>query len=121
MFEYKAEVVRVIDGDTVVLNIDLGFNTIIRDEHVRLYGIDAPESRTRDLAEKEKGLAAKDFLKSILSPGDVVTFRSDRYDSTGKYGRSLGTILKTVGDQVIDVNQLMISEGHAVPYFGSKR
>jgi len=121
MYRYNAKVVRVIDGDTVVLDIDLGFGVTITDESIRMYGINAPESRTRDLVEKEKGLAAKEYIKTLLAPGDSVILRSDLFDKRGKYGRILGTIIVSALGQEMNVNDKMISEGHAVPYFGGKR
>ncbi len=71
MYEYKCKVVHIVDGDTVDIDIDLGFGVWLRDQRVRLYGIDTPESRTRDLEEKKYGLAAKEFLTKWLSSGTV--------------------------------------------------
>ena len=72
MYEYRCEVVHIVDGDTIDVDIDLGFGVWMRKERIRLYGIDTPESRTRDLEEKKYGLAAKDFLVEWLSKGDII-------------------------------------------------
>ena len=109
MYTYKAKVVRVVDGDTIDALIDLGFD-IHKKIRIRMVGMNAPESRTRDLEEKKRGLAAKARLKGknkfILESQGV-----------GKYGRCLAVI--KIGD--IDVNQQLIEEGHATAYFGGKR
>ena len=111
MFNYSAQLERVIDGDTVDVIIDLGFS-IKYSCRVRLLGINAPESRTRDLKEKARGLAAKKRLEEILGDHDLTI--STQLDARGKYGRVLGKIwthpCKTC------VNDMMVTEGHAVPY-----
>ena len=108
MYEYKARLLRVVDGDTVDVDIDLGFKVHIQ-QRVRLYGIDAPEVRTRDLEEKEKGIASTVYLKQILPREFIVkTYLNKR----GKFGRILGTILVNE----IDINKQMIEEGHAEKY-----
>lgn len=114
MYEYIIKVNRVVDGDTVDVTIDLGFNIHIN-ERVRLFGIDAPESRTRDLVEKELGLKAKQRLQEILtpSPGTVQSVRltSDEFnDERGKYGRVIGTIFV----DGVNVNLQLVREGHAI-------
>jgi|TARA_R110001592_G_scaffold116235_1_gene317464 micrococcal nuclease len=117
MYEYKAKVTRVVDGDTVDLLIDVGFNIHIK-ERARLYGIDAPESRTRDLEEKKRGLASKARLIEILeSFGDTIVVKTSI--DKGKYGRLLAELLSQDGDQ--NANQMLISEGHATEYFGGKK
>lgn len=121
MYTYNAELIRVIDGDTIEANVDLGFNTWSRVK-IRLYGIDAYESRTRDLEEKAKGLAAKELVISLLekSEGNFV-LQSKGLD---KYGRSLGIILipdEMVDGGFIDANQYLVNEGLAVPYFGGTK
>ena len=85
MFEYNCKMVRVVDGDTVDVDIDLGFGVWLRKQRIRLYGIDTPESRTSDDVEKVYGLAAKDFLIKWTNAGDLTlkTFK----DGKGKYGR----------------------------------
>lgn len=118
MFTYRATILRWVDGDTVDVDIDLGFGVWLRKQRVRLFGINTPESRTRDLEEKERGLAAKEFAKSCAPIGASVTIQTTKGKETGKYGRILGTIMVNE-DQ--SVNQMLIENGHAVEYFGGKR
>lgn len=106
---YNAEILRVIDGDTVVARIDLGFHVHII-EHLRLANIDTPEIRTRDLAEKEKGLEAKARLEELLSLGPV---KIETEKDTGKYGRFIATIYVKDEDRVINVNEKLVEEGLA--------
>lgn len=86
MYEYRCEVVKVIDGDTVDVDIDLGFGVWLKDERVRLYGIDTLRSKTRDLEEKKYGLLAKKFVQTFLE-GKKVKLVAREYDSKGKFGR----------------------------------
>ena len=117
MFEYNAVVDRVVDGDTVDATIDLGFDTW-KKTRIRFYGINAPESRTRDLEEKKKGLAAKERLIEILKANDNKFVLKSH--GVGKYGRCLGELyVETLGE--ISVQQTLINEGHGVAYFGGKR
>lgn len=113
MYNYNATVDRVIDGDTVDLIVDLGFD-IFHKIRVRINDIDAPEVRTLDLTEKAAGFESKEFVESELSNDDVVVYVSESF-VTGKYGRCIGDILYTKldGDQVSLRDQLLI-EGHAV-------
>ena len=92
MYEYRVEVLKVIDGDTVDVDIDLGFGVWLKNERVRLYGIDTPESRTRDLEEKKFGLAAKERLKKLLKDDVYLRTMVGRggEDMKGKFGRILG-------------------------------
>jgi micrococcal nuclease len=115
MYEYKATIRRVVDGDTVDVTLDLGFD-ILYNNRIRLLGIDAPESRTRDLEEKALGLAAKDRVKELCPVGSTVILRTTK-DGKGKFGRILGEIF--VEGQ--SVNKLLVEEGHAVEYFGGKK
>ena len=123
MYEYKVkEVVKVVDGDTVDVIVDLGFD-VLHKTRVRLYGINAPESRTRDLKEKALGLAAKDRVKAILAENPSFTLESTEL---GKYGRVLGKIHLTIlnGKECLTqvcLNDQLIKEGHAVAYHGGKR
>ena len=117
MFEYNAVLDRVVDGDTVDATIDLGFDTW-KKTRIRFYGINAPESRTRDLEEKKKGLAAKARLIEILKVNDNKFVLKSH--GVGKYGRCLGELyVETLGE--ISVQQTLINEGHGVAYFGGKR
>ena len=112
MYTYKAKLDRVIDGDTVDANIDLGFDITIH-KRIRLAGIDTPESRTRDLEEKARGLASKAKLVELLGDGDF-TLESKE---VGKYGRVLGTLI--VDD--VNINDTLVKEGFAVEYWGGKK
>ena len=116
MYEYKCKMVKVVDGDTVDVDIDLGFGVWMRDQRIRLYGIDTPESRTSDDQEKIYGLAAKDFVVKWTNAGDLSlkTFKDDR----GKFGRILGEIWYG-GEH--NVNQLLIDNHHAVRYHGQSK
>ena len=114
MFEYNAEVLRIVDGDTLDARIVLGFDVHVN-KRIRLMGIDTWESRTRDKAEKVKGLAAKARLKELLKQ-DKDKFKLISH-GTGKFGRVLGDIEISVGN-VCDV---LIDEGHAYSYFGGNK
>lgn len=120
MYEYSCKIVRVVDGDTVDVDIDLGFGIIYANQRIRLYGIDTPESRTRDLIEKKFGLYAKQFLKSAL--GKTCTLRTHK-DKAGKFGRILGEFIvydaKT--DSWMSVNEIMIREHIGVKYYGQSK
>ena len=112
-FVYQAELERVVDGDTVDVTLDLGFDVKLHKQRVRLHGIDTPESRTRNLAEKKLGLAAKERLKELC----VGRFKVKALGK-GKYGRVLGIPYTEDGQ---DICQLLIDEGHAVEYYGGKK
>tara|TARA_Y100001963_G_scaffold127072_1_gene180146 strand:+ start:5781 stop:6191 length:411 start_codon:yes stop_codon:yes gene_type:complete len=115
MYRYKVDVTRVVDGDTVDVDIDLGFGMIYKKQRVRMKGIDTPESRTRDLVEKKFGLASKAFLKELLEDKEIELVSHDK----GKFGRILGEIF--VGDSTYSINQLMIDNHHAVLYDGQSK
>lgn len=110
MYTYKAQVLRVIDGDTVDLLVEVGFNIKIK-ERFRLYGIDTPETRTRDLEEKAAGLEAKEYLRNRLHNLINLNIKT-RKDSKGKFGRYLCTLY----DGNIDINKEMVKHGYAKPY-----
>ena len=112
-FTYNCKLDRVIDGDTIDVHIDLGFNVWLRKQRVRLAGIDTPESRTRNLAEKALGLAAKARLKELWGENLMV-----KSLGKGKYGRILGVPYTADGE---DVCQKLIKEGHAVEYWGGTK
>jgi micrococcal nuclease len=116
MFRYNATVLRVIDGDTIDAMIDLGFSTW-KKIRIRFYGINTPESRTRDLEEKKRGLAAKDRVVEALEANDGKFVLQSH--GVGKFGRCLGEIF--INDDEISLQQMLINEGHGVPYFGGKR
>ena len=117
MFEYNAVLDRVVDGDTVDAIIDLGFDTW-KKTRIRFYGINAPESRTRDLEEKKKGLAAKERLIEILKANENKFVLKSH--GVGKYGRCLGELfVESLGET--SVQETLINEGHGVAYFGGKR
>jgi len=120
MYEYKVKVVRVIDGDTVDVDIDLGFGIWLRKERVRIMGIDTPESRTRDKVEKKFGLASKAKLKALLKDGAILKTQVSKKgeDMKGKFGRILGDFILDDGRKVTEV---LIDEGHAVAYFGGSK
>tara|TARA_R110000751_G_scaffold54793_2_gene117760 strand:- start:268 stop:690 length:423 start_codon:yes stop_codon:yes gene_type:complete len=140
MYKYKAKLIRVIDGDTVDAMIDCGFSTF-KKERIRLYGINTPESRTRDKEEKKRGLAATARLEELIQEGENEFIVETSIDKKGKYGRLLGKLFRmtheakgkttfkgslkiTEMDTHLDTrsyNQILIDEGHAVEYFGGKR
>jgi len=115
MYRYKVEVTRVVDGDTVDVDIDLGFGMVYKKQRVRMMGIDTPESRTRNLEEKYYGKLSKAHLQKILSEGNIQLLSHDK----GKFGRILGELF--IGESVYSINQQMIDEHHAVPYFGQSK
>lgn len=121
MYEYRAKIVKVIDGDTVDVDIDLGFGMWMMDERVRIMGIDTPESRTRDKTEKVFGLAAKARLKELLGKSCVLKTQVGKggEDMKGKFGRILGDFL--VDDKHPTAGQILIQEGHAVAYEGQAK
>ncbi len=119
MNEYDAKVLKVVDGDTVDVDIDLGFGIVLTDERVRIMGIDTPESRTSDKIEKLFGLAAKERLKELLGEEAVLITKDDKHgeDMKGKFGRVLGDF--RVGGKT--VTEILIEEGHAVAYHGQSK
>lgn len=119
MNEYDAKVLKVVDGDTVDVDIDLGFGIVLTDERVRIMGIDTPESRTSDKIEKLFGLAAKERLKELLGEEAVLITKDDKHgeDMKGKFGRVLGDF--RVGGKT--VTEILIEEGHAVAYDGQSK
>jgi micrococcal nuclease len=119
MWTYRCNVLKVVDGDTVDVDIDLGFGIWQKNERVRIMGIDTPESRTRDKIEKKFGLAAKGRLKKLLGKKAVLrtTINKKGEDMKGKFGRVLGDFLYD-GKKV---SEIMCKEGHAVAYFGGAK
>ena len=117
MWEYSIRVLRVVDGDTVDAQVDLGFSTH-KNVRIRVHGIDTPEVRTRDKAEKAKGIAATNRVKDLIANADEVVLRSHGVD---KFGRCLGTIILIGAGQEFNLAEQLILEGHGTPYFGGKR
>ena len=117
MHEYKVKILKVVDGDTVDVDIDLGFGIWLKKERVRLMGIDTPESRTSDKVEKVFGLAAKERLSSLLGSEAILETQVSKggEDMKGKFGRILGNFTTTNGEHCADV---LMREGHAVAYSG---
>jgi len=117
--EYDVTVIKVVDGDTVDVDIDLGFGICLKDERVRIMGIDTPESRTSDKVEDLFGEAAKARLKELMKHGGKLITTEDKHgeDMKGKFGRILGDF-KVDGKLVTDI---LIEEGHAVAYFGGSK
>ena len=118
MYEYRASLVKIIDGDTIDVDLDLGFAVVLKKQRIRLYGINTPESRTRDLVQKKYGLAAKERLRELVEEAESITVKTEiDKKARGKYGRILGTIFAGK----INVNDLLVSEGHAVSYYGGQK
>ena len=127
MYEYKAKILKVIDGDTVDVDIDLGFGVILTDERVRMMGIDTPESRTRDKVEKKFGLASKEYVKAYLPIGSMQILKTEidksGEDKKGKFGRILGDFLvyDSKEDAQKKLTEIMISQGYGVAYHGQSK
>lgn len=125
MYEYKARIIKIVDGDTVDVDIDLGFGIWLANERVRIMGIDTPESRTSDQIEKIFGTAAKNRLKELLGPYATLKTRvaSDGEDMRGKFGRVLGDfeVYYHAEDRYSTVAKILIQEGHAVEYEGGAK
>jgi micrococcal nuclease len=119
MYEYRVKkITGVVDGDTIDVDIDLGFNVSFS-QRVRLAGIDTPESRTSDKAEKVLGLESKEYLKSKLKDAKLVVIKTEKPDSSEKYGRILGWLY--VDGNTISVNDQMIEDGYAWGYLGDTK
>lgn len=120
MHEYRCVVTRVVDGDTVDVDIDLGFGIWMRKQRIRMYGIDTPESRTRDLEEKKYGKAAKKFLEGMIDDSKGVVLKTHK-DGKGKFGRILGELWRTSDFADQSINEYMIEKHHAVRYMGQSK
>jgi len=112
------KVIKVVDGDTIDADIDLGFDISLT-KRVRLSGVDTPESRTTDLKEKKLGLESKEWLKHKLEFAKDVLIKTELPDSTEKYGRILGNLY--VNNEALSLNQQMIDEGYALAYDGGTK
>ena len=125
MYEYRCKVVNIVDGDTVDVDIDLGFGVWLKKERIRMYGIDTPESRTRDKVEKKFGLASKNKLKSLLGKTGILKTQVNKKgeDMKGKFGRILGdfSVYHAPTDAWRMATEILIEEGHAVAYFGGSK
>jgi micrococcal nuclease len=119
MYEYYVrKVENVVDGDTIDVLIDLGFDILFQ-SRVRLAGIDTPESRTRDLKEKALGLESKEYLKKHLKDAKSIIIKTEKMNSTEKFGRILGWLY--VNGETISVNDMMINDGYAWGYLGDTK
>ena len=119
MYEYYVrKVENIVDGDTIDVLIDLGFDILFQ-SRVRLAGIDTPESRTKDLAEKALGLEAKEYLKKNLKDAKSVVIKTEKMDSSEKYGRILGWVY--INGDTVSLNDMMINDGYAWGYMGDTK
>jgi len=119
MYEYYVrKVENVVDGDTIDVLIDLGFD-ILFSSRVRLAGIDTPESRTKDLKEKALGLESKEYLKKALKDAKSVVIKTEKMDSSEKYGRILGWVY--INGDTVSLNDMMINDGYAWGYLGDTK
>lgn len=117
MYEYKAKLIRVVDGDTIDAEIDLGFKIFIK-ERIRFAGIDTPESRTRHKHEKSWGLAAKCRVKDLLGQEDAEFTLTTELQKKGKFGRILGTVILADGTSL---SEILLDEKLAIPYEGGNK
>lgn len=119
MYEYYVrKVENVVDGDTIDVLIDLGFDILFA-SRVRLAGIDTPESRTKDLKEKALGLESKEYLKKALKDANSVVIKTEKMDSSEKYGRILGWVY--INGDTVSLNDMMINDGYAWGYLGDTK
>ena len=119
MYEYYVrKVENVVDGDTIDVLIDLGFDILFA-SRVRLAGIDTPESRTKDLAEKALGLESKEYLKKALKDAKSVVIKTEKMNSSEKYGRILGWLY--INGDTVSINDMMINDGYAWGYLGDTK
>ena len=116
MHEYKARIIKIVDGDTIKCDIDLGFDIVMANQTIRLYGVDTPESRTSDKEEKYYGNLSKQFLNDYCPKGTWIILRT-HLDKKGKFGRILGELI--VNDT--NLNKALIEENLAVAYFGQSK
>ena len=127
MYEYRCKILRIVDGDTVDVDVDLGFGAWMHKERVRMMGIDTPESRTRDKVEKKFGLASKEYVKAYLPIGSMQVLKTEidksGEDKKGKFGRILGDFLvyDSKDDAQRKLTEIMIDQGYGVAYFGGSK
>jgi micrococcal nuclease len=124
-FSYRAKIIKIVDGDTVDVDLDLGFSVWLRKQRVRLYGIDTPECRTRDLEEKKLGLLAKQKVQEMCPVGSTIELKTIIGDERGKFGRILGIIevddVDARGWSIVSVNQFLVENNYAVAYHGQSK
>ena len=119
-YEYNAKVTNVVDGDTIMIDIDLGFNVVLANQSVRLLGVDTPESRTSDRVEKVFGVASKDYTKQFVEDcRKQVIIRTHKSDDSEKFGRILGEVINPETKEVL--NASLVEEGYAVKYLGENK
>lgn len=119
-YEYHAKVTNVVDGDTIIVDIDLGFDVVLSNQSVRLLGVDTPESRTSDKTEKIFGLASKEYTKTFIEKcNKYVIIRTHKSDDSEKFGRLLGEIINPETKEVL--NDSLVSNGYAVKYLGENK
>lgn len=116
MYEYKCSVTKVVDGDTIDVDIDLGFDVVLRNQRIRLNGIDTPETRTRDLVEKEFGFYVTEVVKNFINGGPAILKTTD-YNPTGKYGRIIGDLFVNG----VSLCAYLIENYYAILYQGSSK
>ena len=115
---YRAKVLRIVDGDTIDVDLDLGFKVWMRKQRIRLAGIDTPESRTRNKEEKKRGLLSKAKLKELCPTGSTIKVKTELDKERGKFGRVLGTLI-TMDD--LNINQHLVENNYAVAYHGQSK
>ena len=122
MYEYRCTILRVVDGDTVDVDIDLGFGVWLRKQRIRCFGIDTPESRTRDKEEKKFGLLAKYYVERFLPKGSTAILVTEK-DGKGKFGRILGKfkVFDSIDDKQTFLHEIMIRDNMAVEYMGQSK
>jgi len=120
MYHYPCKIIKVVDGDTVDVDIDLGFGVWMKNQRIRMYGIDAPESRTSNQTEKVYGVASKRFLEGMCDDKNGLVLRTHK-DKKGKFGRILGELWRTTDYADQSINEYMIEKYHAVRYMGQSK
>ncbi len=120
MYHYPCKIIKIVDGDTVDVDIDLGFGVWMRNQRIRMYGIDAPESRTSNKTEKQYGIASKRFLEGMCDDKNGLVLRTHK-DKKGKFGRILGELWRTTDYADQSINEYMIEKYHAVRYMGQSK
>ena len=121
MYEYNCRILKVVDSDTIDVDIDLGFSVWLDKQRIRLLGIDAPAARTRNKEEKIRGLLSKEKLKSLCPVGSLIQLKTHK-DDKGKFGRILGElVVDTASENSVNVNQWLVENNYAVTYSGQRK